>query len=60
MSERQLSKFIERLDKKISDAKIAAKLDKKSEDEKEDLYKQIEKREQARLILQKKVDGSKQ
>ncbi len=59
MSERQLSKFIERLDK-ISDAKIAAKLDKKSEDEKEDLYKQIEKREQARLILQKKVDGSKQ
>lgn len=59
LSQSQLSKYIKRLDKKISDEKIAAKLDKKSNEEKENLYQKIEQREHARLILQKKIDDSK-
>ena len=60
MTESQINKYIEKLDKVINEEKIASKIANQSDEAKEELYKKIEKREEARLVLQKKFNDKKQ
>lgn len=59
MSADEINKYIDSLNKKITDETVASNFSDQTENHKKEIYKIIEKRDRAMLSLQQKVDVNK-